>query len=76
MKKIKIMLMVTLVVAAVGGALAFKAAKIKKTYFCGTTPNSCLIQFDNYTTEGDSFYDLHCSIVPGTNCPLAITDNQ
>lgn len=41
MKKIKIMLMSALVVAAVGGALAFKAQKVGPNFKCGTTTNSC-----------------------------------
>ena len=41
MKKMKIMLMAVLVVAAVGGALAFKAKKFDPTLKCGPALNLC-----------------------------------
>ena len=48
MKKVKIMLMATLVVAAVGGALAFKTKS--PGLFCGTSYTSCPTQTQNAYT--------------------------
>jgi hypothetical protein len=59
MKRVKIMLLSTLVVAAVAGAVAFKAQRTVGL-FCGTTTDSCPVEqtingytFDNVTPIPD-----------------------
>lgn len=71
------MLLGILVVAAVGCALAFKSAK-NQTCWCGPTRTDCHItSYDNYTTDGESFYQMYCSTQPSRDeCQLQITDNQ
>ena len=75
MKKVKIMLVATLVVAAVGGALAFKAQK-GVGLWCGTRFNC-----PNFTTTykpaiDHSLPDVFCSTQPSNDCPITVTTNQ
>ena len=69
MKKIKIMLMSAIVIAAVGGALAFKANTFSTNLKCGTATNSCATiikatfdqanegNFNTYCTDGTQNVD-------------------
>lgn len=73
MKRVKIMLMTALVVASVGGALAFKAQKFSTGLFCGAT-GSCATQ-DNinaYTTvdvdPDNKVPNISCSTVQNGTC--------
>jgi hypothetical protein len=53
MKKVKIMLTAITVMAIVGGALAFKAAKFGTAIFCTTqaAPNACTIPAFDFTIQ-------------------------
>jgi hypothetical protein len=62
MKKVKIMLLSSLVVATVAGAVAFKAHSRGGAPLCGTTTNSC----PNLT---DDLYDFtNVNPLPGVYC--------
>jgi hypothetical protein len=71
MKKVKIMLVSALVVAAVGGALAFKAQKFGTQLFCGVQ-NSCPTPTTLYTTVGADINHkvngVFCSTQVSTRC--------
>jgi hypothetical protein len=72
MKKVKVMLLATLVVAGVGGALAFKAHKGVQL-FCGTA-NSCPDGTTKYiTAANESLPATFCSTQPSTDCPIRVT---
>lgn len=81
MKKVKIMLLSLLVLAVVGGALAFNAnAKFERSYcttppwqdasgqlFCTTNPGSCPLLIEKTTTSGIG--QLLCTTTPvGGSC--------
>jgi hypothetical protein len=70
MKKVKIMLMAVLVVAAVGGALAFKAKK-GQNLFCGDFPTTCpdpVGDIYTLTTKGTQVPGEFCSFITSTIC--------
>lgn len=81
MKKVKIMLMSALVVAAVGGALAFKAQNFSTGLYCGSSSSSCPTQ-DNvnaYTTVGASatnrVANIFCSTTSTGACTYVTLEN-
>ena len=79
MKKVKIMLMSALVVATVGGALAFKAKNFSTGFKCGTTTNSCPnTPAVNMTTVGASSSNFvsYCTNSGSTSsgCTYAIAE--
>jgi hypothetical protein len=72
MKKVKIMLMSALVVAAVGGALAFKAQKFSAQLNCGITTNSCSTVLDaTFAGATSQDFDSYCTDNGTTNCTYA-----
>lgn len=74
MKKVKIMLMSALVVAAVGGALAFKAQTFNTGLFCGNALNSCTVKetIEEYAIENADINNrvqgVFCSTVSAGAC--------
>jgi hypothetical protein len=80
MKKVKIMLLASLVVASVGGALAFKAAK-GQTLFCGSTSgsgtNHCPTRTVNtykIANGGSSVSGVFCGTAADTDCTTVTND--
>ena len=80
MKKVKIMLMSALVVATVGGALAFKAQSFTTGLYCGSSTTSCPTK-DNinaYTTVGASSTNrvasIFCSTSQNGSCTYVTTE--
>jgi hypothetical protein len=81
MKSVKLMLLGILVVASVGGALAFKAQK-GQNLFCGFATNDCPVPegFDYTITNVDPHIkiegqDLYCSKTANVNCTF-VTDDE
>jgi hypothetical protein len=73
MKKVKIMLLAALVVASVGGALAFKAVK-GQSLFCGPTPFDCPTPTTDWKYDAVGANISFCSDFPSHDCLPVITN--
>jgi hypothetical protein len=62
MKRVKIMLLSSLVVAAVAGGIAFKAKTVSPGLFCGDSPISCP------TPTDDAYEFTNVNPLPGIYC--------
>jgi hypothetical protein len=67
MKKVKVMLSALVVLAVVGGALAFKAEKFTSTTLFKKGANGCTIQA-NVKTAASGLNTVSASIVNGGTC--------
>ena len=72
MKKVKIILTALTIVAAVGGALAFKANKFNGDRFCSTVSGGSCQGPAKYKVAIVSGTDLYCTTTAGT-CPTTTT---
>jgi hypothetical protein len=77
MKKVKVILTTVTIVAAVGGALAFKAVKFGTNVYCSTTQGttSCPIQRDKtYTAKSNTGLFCTTSSTAACNTEAILSD--